>query len=212
VVSRDVIFNESQPWDWINIGSSTDQQEADTFIVHYEKPDENPTIAVDAVLEATMPGSLAVQAGGESSAAGGGVVDPQEATPNHGGTPSSAETPQHGLQLQTPSSQSLDEGPQGFRSLTELFDETEEVHDFEYSCVCMRAADEPISVEQALENYCKKAMKAEMESIVQNRTWEIFDLLGDHKAIGLKWVFKVKRDPARNLVKHKARLVAKGYA
>jgi hypothetical protein len=33
----------------------------------------------------------------------------------------------------------------------------------------------------------------------------------DHKAIGLKWVFKVKRDPAGNIVKHKARLVAKGY-
>lgn len=34
----------------------------------------------------------------------------------------------------------------------------------------------------------------------------------DHKAIGLKWVFKVKRDPARNVVKHKVWLVAKGYA
>jgi len=34
---------------------------------------------------------------------------------------------------------------------------------------------------------------------------------GQH-AIGLKWVFKVKRDPAGNIVKHKARLVAKGYA
>jgi hypothetical protein len=32
------------------------------------------------------------------------------------------------------------------------------------------------------------------------------------KAIGLKWVFKVKRDPAGKIVKHKARLVAKGYA
>jgi len=28
----------------------------------------------------------------------------------------------------------------------------------------------------------------------------------------LKWVFKVKKDPADNIVKHKARLVAKGYA
>jgi len=33
-----------------------------------------------------------------------------------------------------------------------------------------------------------------------------------HKAIGLKWVFKVKRDAAGNIVKYKARLVAKGYA
>jgi hypothetical protein len=34
----------------------------------------------------------------------------------------------------------------------------------------------------------------------------------DHKAIGLKWVFKVKRDPTGKIVKYRARLVAKGYA
>ena len=38
------------------------------------------------------------------------------------------------------------------------------------------------------------------------------DLPRGHKAIGLKWVFKVKRDAAGEVVKHKARLVAKGYA
>jgi hypothetical protein len=32
-----------------------------------------------------------------------------------------------------------------------------------------------------------------------------------HRPIGLKWVFKVKRDEASAIVKHKARLVAKGY-
>ena len=32
------------------------------------------------------------------------------------------------------------------------------------------------------------------------------------KAIGLKWVFKLKKDPDGKIVKHKARLVAKGYA
>ena len=55
-------------------------------------------------------------------------------------------------------------------------------------------------------------MQAEMKSIEDNRTWEVSDLPRDQKAIGLKWIFKVKKDPGGNVVKHKARLVAKGYA
>jgi len=40
----------------------------------------------------------------------------------------------------------------------------------------------------------------------------VTDLPPKQKAIGLKWVFKVKKDPSGRIVKHKARLVAKGYA
>jgi hypothetical protein len=38
------------------------------------------------------------------------------------------------------------------------------------------------------------------------------DLLQGRRAIGLKWVFKVKRDERGEIAKHKARLVVKGYA
>jgi hypothetical protein len=77
----------------------------------------------------------------------------------------------------------------------------------------MLVADEPIRVEVALEENCwRVAMKAELESIAQNKTWEILDFPKDHRAIGLKWVFQVKKDPAGNVVKYKARLLAKGYA
>lgn len=55
-------------------------------------------------------------------------------------------------------------------------------------------------------------MQAEMQAIEANRTWEVSDLPRNQKAIGLKWVFKVKKDPDGNIVKHKAQLVAKGYA
>lgn len=77
----------------------------------------------------------------------------------------------------------------------------------------MLAADEPASVEAALEENCwKDAMKAELQSIRENNTWTLTDLPKGQHAIGLKWVFKAKRDPAGNIVEHKARLVAKGYA
>ena len=45
-----------------------------------------------------------------------------------------------------------------------------------------------------------------------SRPFNYTNLPKGHKAIGLKWVYKVKRDPEGNVVKHKARLVAKGYA
>ena len=55
-------------------------------------------------------------------------------------------------------------------------------------------------------------MEVEMKAIEDNRTWVVSNLPPKQKAIGLKWVFKVKKDPDGKVVKHKARLVAKGYA
>lgn len=54
-------------------------------------------------------------------------------------------------------------------------------------------------------------MMEEMKSITDNKTWELVDLPSSHKAIGLKWVYNVKRDENGNVVRYKARLVAKGY-
>jgi len=77
----------------------------------------------------------------------------------------------------------------------------------------MLAADEPMGVDEALEEECwREAMNCELQSIQENNTWYYADLPKGHKAIGLKWFYKVKRDPEGNIVKHKARLVAKGYA
>lgn len=48
--------------------------------------------------------------------------------------------------------------------------------------------------------------------IIDNGTWELATLPAGHRTIGLKWVFKVKKDPTGNIIKHKARLMAEGYA
>lgn len=54
-------------------------------------------------------------------------------------------------------------------------------------------------------------MTEEMESIEENKIWSLVSLPQGQRAIGLKWVFKIKRDEHGEIVKHKARLVAKGY-
>ena len=50
-----------------------------------------------------------------------------------------------------------------------------------------------------------------MDAIEQNRTWELADLPAGHRAITLKWVYKLKKDEARAVIKHKACLVACGF-
>jgi hypothetical protein len=54
-------------------------------------------------------------------------------------------------------------------------------------------------------------MDDELGSIRENNIWKLVDLPNNHKAIGLKWVYKIKKDAEGKLVKYKARLVAKGY-
>ncbi|GJR19933.1 zinc finger, CCHC-type containing protein [Tanacetum coccineum] len=56
-----------------------------------------------------------------------------------------------------------------------------------------------------------EAMEIELDSINKNNTWTLTTLPTNQKAIGLKWVFKTKRDAKGNIIKYKARLVAKGY-
>lgn len=74
---------------------------------------------------------------------------------------------------------------------------------------------EPETYNQAIKSKEKKewraAMMEEMQSMVDNRTWDIVDLPKDRDAIGSRWVFKVKTDAEGKRVKYKARLVAQGY-
>ena len=56
-----------------------------------------------------------------------------------------------------------------------------------------------------------EACKDEIFSIEKNKTWVLTDLPAGMKPIGLKWVFKVKRNADGSINKFKARLVAKGY-
>ena len=103
------------------------------------------------------------------------------------------------------------EGPQRNRLLDDIYDETFEIDGDEYS-LCMLGMAEPTSYLEASKDACwRRAMQDELSSIKENKTWKLTHLPPGTKPIGLKWVFKLKKDSHGNVVKHKARLVAKGY-
>jgi hypothetical protein len=54
-------------------------------------------------------------------------------------------------------------------------------------------------------------MLDEMTTIEANDTWELVDAPTSQRPIGLKWVFKTKKDACGVIIKYKAHLVAKGY-
>jgi hypothetical protein len=69
------------------------------------------------------------------------------------------------------------------------------------------AEEPPTFAEAEREANWRKAMLEEMKSIEENSTWELVDPPRGCGTIGLKWVFKVKRDEHGAIVKYKARLV-----
>lgn len=100
--------------------------------------------------------------------------------------------------------------PRKTRALSEVYNdsvETELEEDLLYV-----GTEEPSNFSQAnRERNWKQAMKAEMDSIERNETWKLVELPDGHKVIGLKWIYKLKKDAEGKIVKYKARIVAKGY-
>ncbi|GJV47162.1 retrovirus-related pol polyprotein from transposon TNT 1-94 [Tanacetum coccineum] len=75
--------------------------------------------------------------------------------------------------------------------------------------------NEPTSYREAVTSsegqQWREAIKSEIESILQNHTWELVDLPPGCKPLGYKWIFKKKMKADGTVDKYKARVVIQGF-
>lgn len=194
LVTRDVVFDEQSQWDCgANHSDNETAVHDDIFTVEYITMASTPAADGDTV--------------------GDGV--PREQLPNPGAAGEEAGSESEaGSQDDNLDADHDEDVPLRFRSINDIYDSagfmprvlmSEELH--------MVSADEPTSFAEAEKSPSwRKAMMEEIDAIEENGTWCLVDLPPNRKAIGVKWVFKVKRDEHGAVSKHKARLVVKGYA
>jgi hypothetical protein len=195
-VSRDVVFDESAQWKWGN-DAADGEPVSDIFTIEYTMAREG---AVTEDSEAVAGNELIV---GDSPVGEQGDGDHEHADGGHAlsrdsSIASSDLDAYHDPQL-----------PVKVRKLSDIVADIDE-QGLQLHVV---SSDEPATLAEAqADQNWKRAMEEEMSAIEDNKTWKLCELPHGHCAIGLKWVFKVKRDESGAVVKHKARLVVKGYA
>ena len=109
------------------------------------------------------------------------------------------------------SSGTSNEGSRRTRTFQELYENTEVMNDV--SMFCLLAETTPLSFEEAnKEKKWRQAIEEEIRAIERNDTWELTSLPAGQKSIGVKWIFKEKKNAKGVVEKYKARLVVKGYA
>jgi hypothetical protein len=206
-VTCDVTFEERRTWSWDTVKLTDKVSTPPSFPIEYaiEHKEEEGTQSPAAAVESVVSGS-------EMDTGTGSVSEPAAETPaREPVTPSRpsvefATPPSHDSNLDTDSVYL-----HHYRRITNLYDATFPLEE-EEETLGLITTEEPASLEPALSNPAwRSAMEAELKSIEANATWSPSSLPKGHRANGMKWVFKVKRDPTGAIVKHKARLVAKGY-
>jgi hypothetical protein len=206
-ITRDVVFDEDAQWDWAG------------------SPEEHAAnVHGDDIFRVEM---MTIGYGGQTQ-------DPSAApsTPSAPRTPASAPT-SISTERATPTDiqfvsplPNLDEGldadhdedaPLRFRPVDDVVGPGTPPgpieRDLEENRLLAISAEEPASLIQAKQEACwRRAMEEEQQAIEDNGTWTLIDLPQGRRAIGLKWVFKVKKDEHGAVVRYKARLIVKGYA
>ncbi|KAK1422289.1 hypothetical protein QVD17_25292 [Tagetes erecta] len=208
-VSRDVKFIENESWDWKNYMNEAGSEESEDtdFIIGEEN-----IIASQIYNEPASPD----QEGEHEDNDNYEMEEPTSSnspgtpfTPPYHHEPNSEVSTQHSSPAESSERHYEDTPVRGFRSLDSVMERAPEIKNNRLLLV----EETPRNYKEAAMN--KKwieAMKSELESINKNNTWKLTDLPEGQKLIGLKWLFKAKKDAAGKINRHKARLVAKGYA
>ncbi|WVZ88673.1 LOW QUALITY PROTEIN: hypothetical protein U9M48_035165 [Paspalum notatum var. saurae] len=217
-VARDAVFEESRPWDWGDDKGAGPGDEDEPFCIEFVtvggvRHDAGARAATGAPPATSTPPSPATT----PTSAAMPTCGPEPRTP-------AAPTPAGPsmVQFATPPTGELDldedhedDAPLRFQTMDNVLGlgSPPGLADRELTQELLVAiGNEPASVEEAkTSKEWRMAMLEEMASIEENKTWSLVDLPRGHRAIGLKWVFKLKHDEHGEIVKHKARLVAKGY-
>ncbi|KAK8937447.1 hypothetical protein KSP39_PZI012254 [Platanthera zijinensis] len=188
IISRDVVFEEGSSWSW-------DEATKNIKGMFFEDDEEEGGKEAEAELDGAEPPSP------PSGGSGGALTPYSSGASASGGSSGGAST-----------SGSKDHRPQPrMRRLDEIYEETAPALN-NFSLYCLLADVEPCSYDEAAkEKSWRKAMDAEIASIKKNETWKLVDPPAGHKPLGVKWVYKVKKNKDGGVEKHKARLVVKGY-
>ncbi|WVZ63766.1 LOW QUALITY PROTEIN: hypothetical protein U9M48_013373 [Paspalum notatum var. saurae] len=230
--ARDVVFDEGRGWAWdkaVDDGSTPTYDDFTVEYIHFERAGgvgSSSSPSMPTPVPEPPPTPVSRSPATTSAAPSSSPTPPQPATPR---TSAPTVTPL-GTSTSTPAR--VDHGMAEFATplshdeeRLDAYHDGEPLRTFSATNRCRTGASrlggavhlacddgEPRSFAEAERHAAwRAAMQSEMDAVETNRTWELADLPRGHRAITLKWVFKLKRDEAGAIIKHKARLVARGF-
>lgn len=215
-ISRDVVFDEAAAWAWSMANPS---EPSDFTVEEQDHAEPSVIITTTTTTEASSASSSA------SPAPSGAAVFPDTSSPTtHGVSSTPGSTTHSQVEFTSPPGAGMedyldadhdDDAPLRFRRIDNILGEAEtpELAHRELEERLLLASDaEPTTFDEAARHECWcHAMLDEMTSIEASGTWRLVERPAHVRPIGLKWVYKAKKDAAGIINNYKARLVAKGY-
>ena len=184
-ISRDVVFDESEPWDWGKTKEDVKNDVLDWGEAYEEICDQDEESEVETNSNRDEAELNEENAGDVENTSNDEAVSPtrerrERRVPSYLKDYTSGE----GLSY-------------------------DEVQNF----AMFSSTNDPLFYQQAVKSKnWREAMDLEIEAINKNKTWKLVNAPSGAKVIGVKWVYRTKLNKNGKIDKCKASLVAKGYA